>query len=90
MKEYNFTISASTEVPLGGFIVARIKPKAIGEKLLGPKDIEEIYHGDSGKSSLLFGWGIARNISDKGGVPLLIFNPDEEIVVPDTCEEDND
>jgi hypothetical protein len=86
-EELNMLVSTSKEVPVGAFIVARVKPKARGAKLLGPEDIQEVFHGCGSQSELLFGWGIARKIAKTEGVSLLIFNPDEIITLPEDCNE---
>ena len=78
-------LSTSKEVPVGKFIVAKVLNNG---KTLGPEDIKEIYHGGSTKADELFGWGIARHVADKNGTSLLIFNPKQQIALPEVEEID--
>jgi hypothetical protein len=80
-------ISASREVPLGSFVVARVKPCSVGEKMLGAGDIVEVYHGKNDRADLLMGWGVAKHISHRYGLVLIVFNPNENIILPKNTDD---
>lgn len=83
MKEnLNFLFSQSSSIPLNEFVVARLKPFTDVEKPIPEEQIEPIYLGKNDETSLLFGFGIARQVACDSGNVLLIFNPNQEIIFP--------
>jgi len=76
-------IITDTEVPLGAFVVMRLALASQKSQLIKPEDVTEVFYGNDIKSDMLFGWGIARQISNDKGVALLVFNPEEEITWPE-------
>lgn len=86
-KEYDFKISVSPEVGVGEFLVARVKKGRETLSKFGPNDINIIFKGESSNPDLLFGWGIARNLSEHNQTCLIIFNPEEKVSFPNNCNE---
>lgn len=85
-KEHQLILAKSDEIPMGGFAVARIKQND-GTGLFEPEDIEIVFEGTDIKADLLFGWGIARGISNKEGAVIVLVNTDEEVQLPNNISE---
>lgn len=75
-------IGMSPEIPLGGFVVVRVKSD---KKSLMPCDIDELFTGDGSQASLLLGLGIANNSAETDKT-MMVFNPDEIVIFPNIDE----
>lgn len=87
MKEnLDFLFSQSPSVPLNEFVVARVKPFTDVKKPIPNDQIEIVYAGGNDESSLLLGFGIARQVATDSGNVLLIFNPEQDVVFPSNMD----
>jgi len=78
-ENLNFLYSVFPSIPLGEFVVARVKPFTDITKLIPQDQIEEVFWGKYDNASLLVGFGLARQVAKESGNALLIFNPKQEI-----------
>lgn len=84
MKEnLDFLFSESESIPLGEFVVARLKPLTDVTKIIPSEQIEHVFWGCNNRASLLMGWGIAMQVSKESGNVLIVFNPKQEVTFPD-------
>lgn len=84
MKEnLEFLFSQSNTIPIDQFVVARVKPFTDTKEPIQSEQIEQIYWGTNDRASLLFGFGIARQVAQESGNVLLIFNQNQGVTFPE-------
>ena len=87
MKEnLDFLFSTSDSIPLNEFVVARLAPFTDISKPIPGEQIKQIFIGNNDNTSLLMGFGIARQVASGCGTVMLIFNPRQEVTFPNNVD----
>jgi len=82
-ENFNFLLSQSSQVPLGEFVVARVRPFTDITKKIPYDQVDEIFKGKNDNADLLMGFGIVRQVAEETGNVLMIFNHNQGVTFPD-------
>jgi len=72
----------------GTFKLYKVKNDVV-KKQYDQEDLDIVFEGDSSKGSALFGWGLACWLINKmDRQPMMLFNNEDEVAIPDNATEE--